>query len=78
MPVHGRRNFENLYSGQPRCEIVRPQKADDRGLTATFLVIDDLALKNLPEVFVRQSTAGYSTSSVMTTAAHTSKVWRRC
>ncbi|MBS0263800.1 MAG: class I SAM-dependent methyltransferase [Planctomycetes bacterium] len=27
MPVHDRRSFENLYSGQPRWEIGRPQQA---------------------------------------------------
>jgi SAM-dependent methyltransferase len=101
MPVHGRNSFENLYAGQPRWEIGRPQKAilavadritgsildsgcgtgenalyfasrgqkvtgidflaepiqraktkaAERGLTATFLVMDALALKELPEVF---------------------------
>lgn len=101
MPVHDRSSFENLYSGQPRWEIGRPQKAildvadqihgsvldcgcgsgenalffasrgqkvvgidllagpislanrksSDRGLKATFLVMDALALKELPEVF---------------------------
>lgn len=101
MPVHGRSSFENLYAGQPRWEIGRPQqaiidmadqitgsildagcgsgenalffaergckvtgidflagpitiakrKAEERGLTATFLVMDALAIKELPEVF---------------------------
>jgi cyclopropane fatty-acyl-phospholipid synthase-like methyltransferase len=101
MPVHGRISFENLYAGQPRWEIGRPQqaildvadritgsvldsgcgtgenalffarrgqpvtgidflaepirlaqrKAVERGLTATFLVMDALTLKELPEVF---------------------------
>ena len=101
MPVHGRSSFENLYAGQPRWEIGRPQqaiidvadqitgsildagcgtgenalfsaergckvtgidflaepitiakrKAAERGLTATFLVMDALAIKELPEVF---------------------------
>lgn len=101
MPVHDRNSFENLYAGQPRWEIGRPQKAildvadritgsvldvgcgtgenalflasrgqrvtgidflaepitlakqkaAERGLTATFLVMDALALKELPEVF---------------------------
>jgi SAM-dependent methyltransferase len=101
MPVHGRSSFENIYAGQPRWEIGRPQKAildvadritgsvldagcgtgenalyfagrgqkvtgidflaepiqrakekaAERGLTATFLVMDALALKELPEVF---------------------------
>lgn len=101
MPVHGRSSFENLYAGQPRWEIGRPQKAIldvadqitgsvmdagcgtgenalffagrgqkvtgidflaepislakrkavERGLTATFMVMDALALKELPEVF---------------------------
>ena len=101
MPVHDRSSFENLYAGQPRWEIGRPQRAildvasqitgsvlDSgcgtgenalflasrgqkvtgidflaepitlakqnavaRGLTATFLVLDALALKELPEVF---------------------------
>ena len=101
MPAHDRRSFENLYAGQPRWEIGRPQKAildvadritgsvldagcgtgenalffasrgqtvtgfdflaepinlarqkaAERGLTATFLVMDALALKELPEVF---------------------------
>lgn len=101
MPVHDRSSFENLYAGQPRWEIGRPQKAllavadqitgsvldvgcgtgenalffasrgqqvtgidflaepitfakqkaAERGLTATFLVMDALALKQLPEVF---------------------------
>lgn len=101
MPVHDRISFENLYAGQPRWEIGRPQKAllavadritgsvldsgcgtgenalffasrgqtvtgidfltepitiakqkaAERGLTATFLVMDALALKELPEVF---------------------------
>jgi cyclopropane fatty-acyl-phospholipid synthase-like methyltransferase len=86
MPLHGRSSFENIYAGQPRWEIGRPQKAildvadritgsvldagcgtgenalyfahrgqkvkaDERGLTATFLVMDALALKALPEVF---------------------------
>jgi 2-polyprenyl-3-methyl-5-hydroxy-6-metoxy-1,4-benzoquinol methylase len=27
MPVHGRSSFENIYAGQPRWEIGRPQKA---------------------------------------------------
>ena len=27
MPVHDRSSFENLYAGQPRWEIGRPQKA---------------------------------------------------
>jgi 2-polyprenyl-3-methyl-5-hydroxy-6-metoxy-1,4-benzoquinol methylase len=98
MPVHGRSSFENLYAGQPRWEIGRPQKlfldvadritgavldagcgtgenalyfahrgqpvtgidflaepirlahqkASERELTATFLVMDALALKELP------------------------------
>jgi cyclopropane fatty-acyl-phospholipid synthase-like methyltransferase len=101
MPVHDRNSFENLYAGQPRWEIGRPQKAllavadritgsvldsgcgtgenalflasrgqkvtgidflaepitlakqkgAERGLTVTFLVMDALALKELPEVF---------------------------
>jgi len=101
MPVHSRSSFENLYAGQPRWEIGRPQKvfldvadritgsvldagcgtgenalffarrgqkvtgidflaepiqrakmkASERGLTATFLVMDALALKELSEVF---------------------------
>lgn len=101
MPVHDRSSFENLYAGQPRWEIGRPQKAIldmadqitgsvldagcgtgenalffagrgqkvtgidflaepitiakqkavERGVTATFLVMDALALKELPEVF---------------------------
>jgi cyclopropane fatty-acyl-phospholipid synthase-like methyltransferase len=101
MPVHDRSSFENLYAGQPRWEIGRPQqailaaadritgsvldagcgtgenalyfasrgrtvtgidflaepiaiakqKAAERGLAATFLVMDALALKELPEVF---------------------------
>ena len=101
MPVHDRSSFENLYSGQPRWEIGRPQralldvanritdsildsgcgsgenalffasrgqkvtgidflaepitlakqKAAERGLTATFLVMDALAMKELPEAF---------------------------
>ena len=101
MPVHDRTSFENLYAGQPRWEIGRPQtallavadritgsvldagcgtgenalffasrgqkvtgidfltepinlakqKASERGLTVTFLVMDALALKELPEVF---------------------------
>src|SRR3954468_22889054 len=101
MPVHDRGSFENLYAGQPRWEIGRPQKAlldvadritgavlvagcgtgenalfvasrgqkvtgidflaepitlakqkaANRGLTTTFLVMDTLALKELPEVF---------------------------
>ncbi len=101
MPVHDRSSFENLYAGQPRWEIGRPQKtildvadqitgsvldsgcgsgeialflasrgqkvtgidflaepitfakqkAVERGVTATFLVMDALALKELPEVF---------------------------
>lgn len=101
MPVHGRSSFENLYAGQPRWVIGRPQKAfmdvadqitgsildsgcgtgeiallfasrghkvtgidflaepitiakqkaAERGLTATFLVMDALALKEQPEVF---------------------------
>lgn len=101
MPVHDRTAFENIYAGQPRWEIGRPQrvfldvadritgsvldagcgtgenalffagrgqavtgfdflvepitiakqKAAQRGLTATFLVMDALALKELPEVF---------------------------
>ena len=101
MPVHDRSSFENLYAGQPRWEIGRPQqaildvadritgsvldcgcgtgenalffssrgqqvtgidflaepislakhKAAERGLTATFLVMDALALKELPDVF---------------------------
>jgi len=101
MPAHDRNSFESLYTGQPRWEIGRPQKAllevadqitgsvfdagcgtgenalffasrsqpvtgvdflaepvtiarrkaTERGLTATFLVMDALALKELPEVF---------------------------
>lgn len=101
MPVHGRSSFENLYAGQPRWDIGRPQKAIldvadritgsvldagcgtgenalffasrgqkvtgidflaepitiakrktvERGVAATFLVMDALALKELPEVF---------------------------
>ena len=101
MPVHDRSSFENLYAGQPRWEIGRPQqafldtadkiagsvldsgcgtgenalffasrgqrvtgidflaepiqlarrKAAERGLTATFLVMDALVLEELPEVF---------------------------
>lgn len=101
MPVHDRSSFENLYAGQPRWEIGKPQrailevadwitgsvldsgcgtgenalffasrgqkvtgidflaepitiaqqKAAERGLTATFLVMDALALRELPEVF---------------------------
>ncbi len=101
MPVHDRSSFENIYAGQPRWEINRPQqaildvadkiigsvldsgcgtgenalffanrgqkvtgidflaepinlakqKATERGLTATFLVRDALALVELPEVF---------------------------
>jgi cyclopropane fatty-acyl-phospholipid synthase-like methyltransferase len=101
MPIHDRSSFENLYAGQPRWEIGRPQKAilevadritgsvldagcgtgenalffasrgqkvtgidflaepitiakqkaTERGLTTTFLVMDALALKELPEVF---------------------------
>ena len=27
MPVHDRNSFENIYAGQPRWEIGRPQKA---------------------------------------------------
>jgi len=101
MGIHDRTAFESLYTGQPRWEIGRPQKAlldvadqitgsildsgcgtgenalffasrghkvtgidflaepitlakqkaAQRGLTATFLVMDALALKDLPEVF---------------------------
>ena len=101
MPVHDRSSFENLYAGQPRWEIGRPQrailevadritgsvldsgcgtgenalffasrsqkvtgidflaepinlarqKATERGLTATFLVMDALARKEQSEVF---------------------------
>lgn len=101
MPVHDRSSFENIYAGQPRWEIGRPQKAlfavadritgavldagcgtgenalffasrgqtvtgidflaepitmakrkaAERGLTATFLVMDALALKDFPEAF---------------------------
>lgn len=101
MPVHGRDSFENLYAGQPRWEIGRPQsaflnvareitgsildsgcgtgevallfanrghkvtgidflpgpieraktKAIERGLTATFLVMDALALREFSQVF---------------------------
>lgn len=101
MPVHDRSSFENLYAGQPRWEIGRPQqaiidvadqitgsildsgcgtgenalffakrgckvtgidflaepikiakrKATERGLTANFLVMDALAIKELPELF---------------------------
>jgi cyclopropane fatty-acyl-phospholipid synthase-like methyltransferase len=101
MPIHDRPSFENLYTGQPRWEFGRPQKAilsvadqitgslldagcgtgenalffasrgqsvtgidflaepinlakrkaAERGLTATFLVMDALALKELAEVF---------------------------
>jgi len=101
MPVHDRSSFENLYAGQPRWEIGRPQKAiidvaeqitgsildsgcgsgenalffakrgckvtgidflaepitiakrkaTERGLTATFLVMDALALREIPELF---------------------------
>ena len=99
--VPDRTTFENIYAGQPRWEIGRPQKAiidvadqitgsildagcgagenalffasrghkvtgidflaepitkakkkaAERGVTATFLVMDALALKDLPEVF---------------------------
>jgi len=101
MPVHDRSSFENIYAGQPRWEIGRPQKAlldvadritgsvldagcgtgenalffasrgqpvtgfdflaepisrakqkaAERGLTATFMVMNALALKQQPEVF---------------------------
>lgn len=101
MPVHGRNSFENLYAGQPRWEIGRPQKAIldhsdqitgsvldagcgsgenalffahrgqkvtgidflpepitiakqkavEQGLSATFLVMDALTLRKLPEHF---------------------------
>ena len=101
MPVHDRGSFENIYAGQPRWEIGRPQqafldvadqiqgsildsgcgtgeialffasrgrevlgidflpepierarrKARDRGIAATFLVMDALAVKELPEIF---------------------------
>lgn len=101
MPIHDRTSFESLYTGQPRWEIGRPQKAMldvadqitgsildsgcgtgenalffanrghkvtgidflaepikiakqkalERGSKATFLVMDALALKELPEVF---------------------------
>lgn len=101
MPVHGRSSFENLYAGQPRWEIGRPQKAIldhsdqitgsvldagcgsgenalffakrgqkvtgidflpepitiaklkaiEQGLSATFLVMDALTLRELPEHF---------------------------
>lgn len=101
MPIHDRSSFENLYAGQPRWEIGRPQqaildvaeqitgsvldagcgtgenalffanrrqqvtgidflaepitlakrKAAERGVTATFLVMDALALQELPQVF---------------------------
>jgi len=101
MTAHDRTSFEGLYTGQPRREIGRPQKAllevadqisgvildsgcgtgenalffakrghkvtgidflpepisianqkaTERGLTATFLVMDALTLKDLPEVF---------------------------
>jgi ubiquinone/menaquinone biosynthesis C-methylase UbiE len=101
MPEHDRNSFENIYAGQPRWEIGRPQKAfindadkiagsildagcgtgdialyfagrghkvtgvdflaepinlakrkaAERGLKATFLVMDALALRQLPEVF---------------------------
>ncbi len=101
MPVHNRSSFENIYAGQPRWEIGRPQKAIldvadqitgslldvgcgtgenalffasrghkvtgidflaepinlakqkavQRGLTPTFLVMNALALKELPEAF---------------------------
>jgi len=100
MPIHDRSSFEQLYAGQPRWEIGRPQrallavadwitgsvldagcgtgedamffasrgqqvtgidflaepitlakkKAAERGVAATFLVMDALALKELPEV----------------------------
>lgn len=100
MPVHDRSSFENLYAGQPRWEIGRPQKAildvadqitgsvldagcgtgenalffasrgqkvtgidflaepitiakqkaAERSLTATFLVMDALTLNELPEL----------------------------
>ena len=101
MPAHDRNSFENLYTGQPRWEIGRPQraildvadritgsvfdagcgtgenalffasrgqrvtgidflaepitlakhKAAERGLAATFLVMNALAMKELQEVF---------------------------
>ena len=101
MPIHDRISFESLYTGQPRWEIGRPQKAlldvadqitgsildsgcgtgenalyfagrghrvtgfdflaepitlakqkaAERSLTVTFLVMDALVLKELPEVF---------------------------
>ena len=101
MPVHDHSSFESLYTGQPRWEIGRPQKAlldvadqitgsildsgcgtgenalyfarrghnvtgidflaepislarqkaTERGLTVTFLVMDALALIDFPEVF---------------------------
>ena len=103
-----RNTFENVYAGQPRWEIGRPQKAfinaadqitgsildagcgtgenafyfasrgqkvtgidfleepinrakqkaTERGLTATFLVMDALALKDLPEVFDNVTDSG--------------------
>ena len=101
MPVHDRTSFESLYTGQPRWEIGRPQKAlldvadqitgsifdsgcgtgenalffakrghkvtgidflpepvsiakqkaTERGLNVTFLVMDALTLTDLPQVF---------------------------
>lgn len=101
MPVHDRTSFENLYAGQPRWEIGRPQqafisvadqlsgsildsgcgtgenafffasrghqvigidflaepiaiakqKATERGVSVTFLVMDALTLKDWPERF---------------------------
>lgn len=41
MPVHDRSSFENLYAGQPRWEIGRPQKAIlDVADRITGLVLD--------------------------------------
>ncbi len=108
MPVADRSTFVELYAGQPRWEIGRPQKAlldvadritgsvldcgcgsgenalflagrgqkvtgidflaepvkwakqkaDERGVTATFLVMDALALTELPEVFENATDSG--------------------
>ena len=108
MPVHDRSSFENLYAGQPRWEIGRPQralldvsdritgsvldagcgtgenalflagrgqkvtgidfleepirlakqKAAERGLTATFLVMDALALRELSQAFDNVTDSG--------------------
>lgn len=52
------------------------QKATERGVSATFLVEDALALKDWTERFDNVIDSGLSTSSRTRTAAATSRDWR--